>query len=258
MTEQSTAAYLEELAREVRANTERLAELEQSALAAYLGLGTPARLGPVDLSPLSLSPGGSPLALDSGSGPVVPASVIQPGAVEAESFSASAFIRLVTNEGATVVIDVTGLTVTNGKITVTNPGSVVIIDGTSNMFKIQASGSSSVTVAADTSGATDVTLTGLGTLATTPAVHAHLNDTSASTDARHLGHWLEWWTSTGYVASTSGGSPTVRTAPLKRAFTVSTLLNGSSQEVVRLHGYNGQGTSVTVFCYYHVLKEAAI
>lgn len=46
----------------------------------------------------------------------------------------------VENVGATVRINSTGLTVTNGAISVTNAGATVIIDGTSNMFKIIATG----------------------------------------------------------------------------------------------------------------------
>jgi hypothetical protein len=42
--------------------------------------------------------------------------------------------------GSNVVIDSSGIQVINGKLTVTNPGSVVIIDGTSDMFRIVATG----------------------------------------------------------------------------------------------------------------------
>jgi hypothetical protein len=62
-----------------------------------------------------------------------------------------------------VVIDHAGVAITNGKLTVTNPGSVVIIDGTSDMFRILASGGLSVAFpAAPGSASSTVSLTGLG------------------------------------------------------------------------------------------------
>ncbi|MBA2439585.1 MAG: hypothetical protein H0V50_02795 [Thermoleophilaceae bacterium] len=48
------------------------------------------------------------------------------------------------NTDGNVKIDGAGIAVTNGKITVTNSGSVVIIDGTSNMFKIWSTGTLSM------------------------------------------------------------------------------------------------------------------
>jgi len=49
-------------------------------------------------------------------------------------------IQKVDNAPSEVVIDSTGLNVTEGAITVTNAGATVIIDGTSDMFKIAATG----------------------------------------------------------------------------------------------------------------------
>ena len=45
-----------------------------------------------------------------------------------------------TDDDATVVIDASGITVTNGRISVTNGSGTVIIDGTSDFFSIVASG----------------------------------------------------------------------------------------------------------------------
>jgi hypothetical protein len=62
-----------------------------------------------------------------------------------------------------VLINSTGLTVTNGAVTVTNAGSTVIIDGTSNMFKITATGTSTRAFpAAGTGATTSVTVSGSG------------------------------------------------------------------------------------------------
>jgi hypothetical protein len=171
VTDQSDPNFLDDLARSVRAVSDRLDDLELQGQLAQLGLSTPARSG-FDLSAMSLV---------QGAGEIVPAAVIADNAVTADSIvasaittaklaagavtadsiaagaittakldaaavttaklDASAVIALVTNAGATVIIDAAGIAVTNGAITVTNPGSTVIIDGTSNMFKIMASGS---------------------------------------------------------------------------------------------------------------------
>jgi len=47
---------------------------------------------------------------------------------------------------AYVDITATGMTVTNGKLTVTNPAGTVVIDGSSNMYKITATGTVTLTV----------------------------------------------------------------------------------------------------------------
>lgn len=61
-----------------------------------------------------------------------------------------------------VLINEDGVAVTDGKITVTNGSSVVIIDGTSNMLKVAAEGSEQVVFgAAGTTTTEDVTLSSL-------------------------------------------------------------------------------------------------
>lgn len=70
----------------------------------------------------------------------VTADKISAGAIDTEHLAATATIKRVSNDGAEVVIDGSGLTVTGGAITVHNPGGTVVIDGTSNMFKIAATG----------------------------------------------------------------------------------------------------------------------
>jgi hypothetical protein len=74
------------------------------------------------------------------------------------------------NDPGEVVIDSTGIAVTNGKITVTNAGATVIIDGTSDMFKISASGTLTSAFGAVNSAVTvTLTVTGLGSGFTIPA-----------------------------------------------------------------------------------------
>jgi hypothetical protein len=52
--------------------------------------------------------------------------------------------QVVENSTAEVIIDSTGLTIIDGSITVQNPGGTVIIDGTSDMFRIIATGTISL------------------------------------------------------------------------------------------------------------------
>lgn len=63
----------------------------------------------------------------------------------------------VKNSTAEVLIDAAGITVTNGAITVTNAGATVIIDGTSDMFRIAATGTFTVTGSNSPSGKTSTT-----------------------------------------------------------------------------------------------------
>lgn len=62
-----------------------------------------------------------------------------------------------------VLIDASGVTITNGALTLTNAGATVIIDGTSDIFKIFATGTASRTFpAAPGTSITTVTITGSG------------------------------------------------------------------------------------------------
>ncbi len=76
------------------------------------------------------------------------------------------------NAGGDAIITNEGITVTNGAITVRNAGSVVVIDGTSNMFKIAASGTLSVAWPGSSPGANEavVTLAGVAVASAPPAV----------------------------------------------------------------------------------------
>lgn len=172
------------------------------------------------------------------------------------SIKPAAFAQDILNDGATVTVDENGLTVIEGAITVTNAGETVIIDGTSNMFKIQASGTTSVTQAANTVGTSAVTLTALGPLAASPGHLGFISDTEAATDPRALGSAES--NTTGFVAATSGGAVTLRTVvTLWRAWSY-TLLNGSSVPVITLALFNASTSSVTTFLRYYILKEAAL
>lgn len=95
----------------------------------------------------------------------------------------------VRNSTAETLIDAAGITVLNGKISVVNPGSVVIIDGTSDMFKISASGSlSKAFPAAGNVASVGANLTGLGNPAVLPMMLSMVTtDGSAASNPRMAG-----------------------------------------------------------------------
>lgn len=146
-----------------------------------------------------------------------------------------------------VLINGSGVAITNGKITVTNAGATVIIDGTSNMFKIAATGTTSNTIAAGGGGVqsnwTDVTVTGPFT--STPAHLSYIATTTGNAAPRTLGRLFTH----SALAGPSIGIATV--------MDVSTLLSGSNC-LVRFGGHNAQGSSQTWYCKYYILKEAAL
>jgi hypothetical protein len=167
-------------------------------------------------------------------------------------------VKALTNDGAEVVIDGSGITVTDGAITVENPTGTVIIDGTSNMFKIQATGTFSQTVADNTDLATtSVTLSGLGALATTPA-HIGYIAGSNTTGAQQANGFAQKDAS-DFVSSTSGGSVNQNRVVATVAARIATSLNGSNEAVVESRMTTaGVGASTTWFMRYYVLKEAAL
>jgi hypothetical protein len=169
-------------------------------------------------------------------------------------------VKALTNDGAEVVIDGGGITITDGALTVSNPTGTVIIDGTSNMFKIIASG----TIQHDFPGtsafensATGVTLTGLGVLATPPGQLGWTGTTLVATGLRDLGPALVFSLAEVYSALSSGGSPTHPIIGHRAFVQLRTLLNGSSIPVVSLGGVNVTASAKTFYSAYNVLKEAA-
>lgn len=164
----------------------------------------------------------------------------------------------------TVRIDADGVTITDGALTVENTGGTVIIDGSSNMFKIQASGSTSLTVPASVGGAfredlTTVTLTGLGAHSTIPAFLAYISSSLSATDYRLIGATGTWLVANaGWVANSSGGAVNRATVATMTDVIVGCSLDGSSFPKITLASYSVYSISVTFYAYYHVLKEAAL
>jgi hypothetical protein len=136
----------------------------------------------------------------------------------------------------------------------------VIIDGTSQMYRIQAVGDLTITIPVSDFGEnSSATLTGLGTQTATPAHLSFVAD-ALGTSASRNGMWNNTVvTSTLYAASSSGGSPTVDFLALGSEVSMHTLLNGSDQVVARLGGVNGRtGTAFTYYGLYNILDEAAL
>lgn len=141
---------------------------------------------------------------------------------------------------------------------VTNPGGTVIIDGTSNMFKIQATGTFSHTVADNTDLATTtVTLSGLGALPTTPAHLGYI--AGANTVGAKQANAYAQNDASDFVANTSGGATNQARVMATIVMRLATYLNGSNEAVVESRmSTAGVGASTTWFARYYVLKEAAL
>lgn len=143
---------------------------------------------------------------------------------------------------------------------VINAGATVIIDGSSNMFKILATGTHSVAlgVGPNVSGTGTVTLTGLGALSTTPAHLTFLATGNTTAAQQHLGS-LQTTFGQKWVAGSSGGSPDQSRQLADHVGDAHTTLNGSAQVVHRVSGKNDSGGfSVTFYARYYILKEAAL
>ena len=141
---------------------------------------------------------------------------------------------------------------------VSSDGTTVIIDGTSDMFRISANGTITNTVGTGAPGSnwTNVTLTGLGALATTPAHLSFVSTSNASSSDRLVGRLIGWETGC-WVAATSGGATTTSRAVVYTTMEVYTYLDGSSNCVVEFGGYNFI-SSATWYCKYYVLAQVAL
>ena len=142
---------------------------------------------------------------------------------------------------------------------VVNAGSTVIIDGTSEMFRIQASGTLSLVTTSPTWPATttSVTLTGLGALATQPAHLSMIAPDGAIDDHCYIGTIFALGDS--FVAVTSGGAVTTRRFTLTRWGTVSVRLNGATNEcIVTLTTANVSGLTFSFPTKYYVFEQAAL
>ena len=163
------------------------------------------------------------------------------------------------NTSGEVVIDATGVTITNGALTVTNPGSTVIIDGTSNMFKIVATGTQTATMTPPGIVTSGTAITALGTLSTIPAVLCYVAGGNGVGNSRWNSYWPVYYGSSRYAASTSGGAVTSEVEARFGATFGFAKLDGSSHVNVYLQYEDVVGTaSTTMYERYYVLQETAM
>jgi hypothetical protein len=139
---------------------------------------------------------------------------------------------------------------------VSGPDGTTIIDGTSNMFKITASGTMSVTAPAGSADESTLTLPGLGEVSVTPAFAGFVGP-GVSDDSDRVGpleipgpEWL-------WAAASSGGAVTTRFLGLKQYFYFYSDLTGSTVSI-HLVGFNAYTFDVDRGGRFYMLLEGAI
>jgi hypothetical protein len=197
----------------------------------------------------------------------ITATEIAAGAITTEKLAAAAVIANVLNAGGNVEIDSSGIAVTgDAGITVTNGAAVVVIDGTSNMFKIVTSGTTSKTQATNTAGISTVSL---GVLVAGGKAQAHLCFLSEAADNdanRYIGYIP--FTNSGseppsvsrFVAASSGGAVTTRQTGMTESAGYGSVGNngGTGACEVHLALSNAHATDQTVYMKYFIFKEVAV
>jgi hypothetical protein len=143
---------------------------------------------------------------------------------------------------------------------VSSDGSTVIIDGTSDMFRIAASGSLNATALATNTAVASATLSGLGALASTPAHQCFMGASAAATSVRRgPWYWTGVYTAASWAAATSGGATTLQTQLTTGWIFGDCVLDGSSFAVISINIYNyGNVIANTSYMRYYVLSQTAI
>lgn len=141
-------------------------------------------------------------------------------------------------------------------------GSTVIVDGSSSMFLISATGTQTVSVTSGTAANTTVTLSALGNQSNALAILGMPN-TGGSTNAVGAGYyrWPDDATARiHFVASSSGGSPTAGWVRPDFEGWMSSELAGAAPNlpVVRLAGTSQFAGNTSVTGRYYVLAQAAL
>lgn len=158
-----------------------------------------------------------------------------------------------------VVIDKVGVTITGGKLTVSNPGGTVVIDGTSDMFKIAVSGTiSKLAVGAAIDAITTLGITVAGTTSTL-AVIAAIGNQSTPGDRRSVGPFIV--EEIRYVAESSGAAVTSRILALINFSEISNnyISTGNGVQQVALLVSNASGTTtIDRYARFYLLRESAI
>lgn len=143
---------------------------------------------------------------------------------------------------------------------VSSDGATVIIDGSSNMFKIAASGTLSVTIADQSAGNSTVDVTALRPQSTSLALLAMIGTVNSASDVRRGAFFADGQAFTRFVAATSGGAVTTRAIVLQHYYYAASSLVGGSSDTPRvtLSGVNETGASKTAYLRYYLLQETAI
>lgn len=164
-----------------------------------------------------------------------------------------------------VLIDASGITINNGKIIVRNAGAQVIIDGSSRMFRIAASGTIAVTVGvwsgagAQTTNQTSVQLPGLGTQTTIPAHLSFISSSVAINDHRVIGSLFTRYVVPIFGSSTAGAATNSPMIGSESYAIMRTYVDASNFAVINIVTENASlSTSKTYQGYYHILKEEAL
>jgi hypothetical protein len=167
-----------------------------------------------------------------------------------------------TQDGASVIVNRDGITVTNGAITVYNDDEVIIIDGTSDMFKIVASDTMTHSQGAASTGSTETTISGSGLpLDVTPAFVAYLTEglTPAANANRNLGFFIKpRGVRPGYLANSSGGATTTSVATILWWAETFSGTNVSDPSISTAIENGTPATTAEIYVRWHALKETAI
>jgi hypothetical protein len=141
---------------------------------------------------------------------------------------------------------------------ISSDGSTVIIDGTSDVFKILASGVFSDTNPGATNSHDNLqTLTGLGTFAATPAHLSFVSNGNGVTDWKHLGTFMLF--NDLYASQSSGGTgPWQKFRAINVIAVARASLNGSNQVVVSVVNDKADAGAMTFYNKYFVLMQTAM
>lgn len=145
----------------------------------------------------------------------------------------------VVNVGGTVVIDSTGERITGGKLEVRNGDSVVIIDGTSNMFKIVTTGTLTPAAPGASAQTTDTVTVPTG-LTVTPASQWFAE---FGIGDQPLPYYF-WHLATGVVMESMAG------------WTL--WVAGNQTKLTAEHNNKDSPTPIAYPCRYYVFKEVAV
>jgi hypothetical protein len=171
----------------------------------------------------------------------------------------------VSHAGGAVEINSAGVKIINGALTVASDGgSTVIIDGTSDIFKISASGTGTIAIPA-LSGAnygsttTWYSVPALGSPAVCPGNQVFLSTASDATQWKEsavLNAWAGAGNATWAASSSGGGTTGAYLAPIVSAFATTYLSAGTVY--VGLTGYQTTGSIYNVYLKWYTLVEAAM